>query len=97
MAVADGQTTATIHVPIADDAVDGPTRHFSLSVDRADAIPYRFIDGENLVTVLDNDHSAPADTTPPVVSTHRDIVVERGGKLPARRCRVRCACGERRG
>jgi hypothetical protein len=82
--VADGQTTADVHVPIADDTVDGPTRHFSVVVDQVDAIPYRFVAGGNLVTVLDNDGQPPSDTTPPVVGKHRNVIVERGGKLPAR-------------
>jgi hypothetical protein len=82
VSVADGQTAVDVHIPIADDTVAGPTTHFTVSVGRADAIPYRFIDGENLVTVLDNDQAAPADTTPPVVDSHRDVVVERSGKLP---------------
>jgi hypothetical protein len=80
VAVADGQTTADVRIPIADDGVADLTRHFSVSVDRAGALPYRFIDGENLVTVLDS--STPRDTTPPVVDRHRDVLVERHGKVP---------------
>ncbi len=79
--VADGQTTADVHIPIADDSINGPTRHFSVVVDQVDAIPYRFIPGGNLVTVLDNDGSPPSDTTPPVVGTHRNMIVERGDKI----------------
>ena len=63
--VADGQTSADVHIPIADDTIDGPTRHFSVVVDQVEAIPYRFVSGGNLVTVLDNDGSPPSDTTPP--------------------------------
>jgi hypothetical protein len=79
--VADGQTTADVHIPIADDAIAGPTRHFSLVVDQVDAIPYRFVPGGNVVTVLDNDGSPPSDTTPPVVGAHRNMIVERGDKI----------------
>ncbi|MGZ4671114.1 MAG: Ig-like domain-containing protein [Ilumatobacteraceae bacterium] len=82
--VADGQTTADVHIPIADDSIDGPTRHFSVVVDQVDAIPYRFVVGGNLVTVLDNDGKPASDTTPPVVGKHRDMIVERAGGLPAR-------------
>ena len=38
--VADGQTTADVHIPIADDSINGPTRHFSVVVDQVDAIPW---------------------------------------------------------
>ncbi len=81
--IGDGQTQAAIHIPTNDDEIAGPTKHFSLTVDQADAIPYRFVAGGNLVTVLDNDQNAPSDNTPPVVAKHRDVIVERGGKLPA--------------
>ena len=77
--VADGQTTADIHIPTVDDAIVQPTRHFSISVNPTDAIPYRFADGGNLVTVLDNDGVISRDSTPPVVSTHRNAV---DGALP---------------
>ena len=83
--VADGQTKAAIHIPTNDDKIAGPTKHFSLTVDQADAIPYRFVPGGHLVTVLDNDQNTTrSDKTPPVVAKHRDVIVERGGKLPAR-------------
>lgn len=82
--VADGQATAAIHIPTVDDTIAGPTRHFSLTIDQIDAIPYRFVAGGNSVTVLDNDRKPQSDVTPPVVSKHRDMIVERGGKLPAR-------------
>jgi hypothetical protein len=82
--VADGQTTADVHIPIADDTIGEPTRHFTVSVDQVDAIPYRFVPGGNRVTVLDNDGTAPRDTTPPVMSKHRDLLVERGGSRAAR-------------
>ena len=81
--VADGQTTADIHVPIADDAVVEPTEYVTVSVDAVDAIPYRYVGGGNLVTVLDNDGTAPSDPTPPVVATHRNVIVERSGQRPA--------------
>jgi hypothetical protein len=82
--VADGQTTADVHIPIADDTINGPTRHFSVVVDQVDAIPYRFVPGGNMVTVLDNDGPPPSDTTPPVVGVHRDMIVERGDKAAPR-------------
>ncbi|HEX2782477.1 MAG TPA: HYR domain-containing protein [Ilumatobacteraceae bacterium] len=82
--VADGQTTVAIHVPTNDDKIAGPAKHFSLTVDQVDAIPYRFVAGGNLATVLDIDDKGPSDTAPPVVAKHRDVLVERGGKLPAR-------------
>lgn len=81
--VADGQTTAELRVPIDDDAIDEPTEYFTVSVDSGDAIPYRFVTGGNLVTVLDNDGKGPIDTTPPVVAKHRNVIVERGGSRPA--------------
>ena len=81
--VADGQTSTDIHIPIDDDAIDEPTEYFKVSVDATDAIPYRFADGGNLVTVLDNDGAKPTDKVPPVVGKHRNIVVERGGARPA--------------
>jgi hypothetical protein len=81
--VADGQTSADIHIPIDDNAIIEPTRHFSVFVNAPDAIPYRFVDGGNLVTVLDNDDPISKDTTPPSVSTHRNVIVERGGSRPA--------------
>ncbi|MBK5330669.1 MAG: HYR domain-containing protein [Ilumatobacteraceae bacterium] len=81
--VADGQTTADIVIPTVDDAIVEPTEYFSVSVNAADAIPYRFADGGNVVTVLDNDGTPSGDTTPPVVSTHRNVIVERGGTRPA--------------
>ena len=82
--IADGQTTVAIRIPTVDDTFPGPTRHFTLTVDQIDAIPYRFVAGGNSVTVLDNDRNSPTDRTPPVVAKHRDVIVERGGKLPAR-------------
>ena len=84
VAVGDGETTAAVHIPIGDDNISGPTRHFSVFVNRADAIPYRFVDGGNMVTVVDNDSNLPVDQTPPVVAKHRDLLVERDGKSPAR-------------
>ena len=81
--VADGQTTADIQIPVVDDAIVEPTEYFSVSVNPADAIPYRFAEGGNLVTVLDNDGPPSGDTTPPAVSTHRNVIVERGGSRPA--------------
>ena len=81
--VADGQTTADSHIPTIDDAIVQPARHFSVSVNQTDAIPYRFASGGNLVTVLDNDGASSRDSTPPAVSTHRNVIVERGGNRPA--------------
>jgi hypothetical protein len=81
--VGDGQTSVDIHIPIDDDAVDEPTEYFKVFVEAPDAIPYRFADGGNLVTVLDNDGATPSDRVPPVVGQHRNIVVERGGGRPA--------------
>jgi hypothetical protein len=81
--VGDGATAVDIGIPIDEDALDEPTEYFTVSVDPADAIPYRFAGGGNLVTVLDNDGSAPTDRIPPVVATHRNVVVERGGSRPA--------------
>lgn len=60
-----------------------PTEYFTVSVDAGDAIPYRLVTGENLVTVLDNDGPVSTDTTPPVVAPHRNVIVERGGSRPA--------------
>ena len=82
--LADGQTTADVHIPIPDDSINGPTRHFSVVVDQVDAIPYRWVPGGNVVTVLDNDGSPPSDTTPPVVGTHRNMIVERGDQIAPR-------------
>jgi HYR domain-containing protein len=81
--VADGQTTVDVHIPIDDDAIDEPTEYFTVSVDQIDAVPYRFADDGNLVTVLDNDGAAPTDTVAPVIDTHRNIVVDRTGTRPA--------------
>ncbi len=81
--VADGQTATEIRIPIDDDAIDEPTEFFTVSVDAADAIPYRFVGGGNLVTVLDNDGTKSTDTTPPTVAKHRNVVVERSGQRPA--------------
>ena len=81
--VADGQTSIDIRIPIDDDAIDEPAEYFKVSVDAPDAIPYRFADGGNLVTVLDNDGAKPTDREPPVVGKHRNIIVERGGGRPA--------------
>ena len=81
--IADGQTIADVRIPVDDDAVDEPTEYFTVSVDTGDAIPYRFVTGENLVTVLDNDGPVSTDTTPPVVAPHRNVIVERGGSRPA--------------
>jgi hypothetical protein len=81
--VADGETTAELRIPIDDDAVDEPTDYFTVSVARADAIPYRFVDDSNLVTVLDDDGAISGDTTPPVIAPHRNVIVERGGSRPA--------------
>ena len=80
--IADGQTTADVRIPVDDDAVDEPTEYFTVTVDAGDAIPYRFVTGENLVTVLDNDGPVSTDTTPPVVAPHRNVI-ERGGARPA--------------
>ncbi|HSB84882.1 MAG TPA: HYR domain-containing protein [Ilumatobacteraceae bacterium] len=82
--IEDGQTAADVHVTIPDDDLAQPTRHLTLRVDRGDAIPYRFVPGENRITVLDNDATAVGDTTAPVVTLHRDLRVERGGDRPAR-------------
>ena len=81
--VADGQTAAEVRIPVDDDAIDEPTEFFTVSVDAADAIPYRFIAGGNLVTVLDNDGATSTDTTPPTVAKHRNVIVERSGSRPA--------------
>jgi HYR domain len=80
---ADGQTTAELRIPIDDDKLDEPTEYFTVSVDAGDAVPYRFASGGNLVTVLDNDGATSADRVAPVVSKHRNIIVERGGNRPA--------------
>ncbi len=81
--IADEQTTAEVRIPIVDDAIDESTEYFAVSVDAGDAIPYRFVSGGNLVTVLDNDGPVSTDTTPPVVAPHRNVIVERGGSRPA--------------
>jgi hypothetical protein len=81
--VADGQTAVEVRIPVDDDAIDEPTEFFSVSIEAADAIPYRFVAGGNLVTVLDNDGVASTDITPPTVATHRNVVVERSGSRPA--------------
>ena len=81
--VADNATAAEVRIPIAEDAIDEPTEYFTVSVDAADAVPYRFADGENLVTVLDNDGKVTGDTAAPTVATHRNIVVDRVGSRPA--------------
>jgi hypothetical protein len=81
--VADGQTMVDVRIPIDDDAVDEPTEFFTVSVDPLDAIPYRFAEGGNLVTVLDNDGAAPTDRVAPIVAPHRNIVVDRTGSRPA--------------
>jgi len=81
--VADGQTTVNVRIPVADDAIDEPTEYFSVSVDPLDAVPYRFADGGNLVTVLDNDGATPTDRVAPVVAPHRNILVDRTGPRPA--------------
>src|SRR4051812_9365737 len=81
--VADGQTTVDVRIPIDDDAVDEPTEYFSVSVDPLDAIPYRFADGGNLVTVLDNDGVTPTDRVAPIVAPHRNVIVDRSGGRPA--------------
>jgi hypothetical protein len=73
------QTTVDVRIPIDDDAIDEPTEYFSVSVDPLDAVPYRFADGGNLVTVLDNDGPTPTDRDAPVVAPHRNIVVDRTG------------------
>jgi hypothetical protein len=80
---ADGATTTELRIPIDDDAIAEPTEYFTVSIAVADAIPYRFVAGGNLVTVLDNDGPASGDTTPPVIATHRNVIVERGGDRPA--------------
>jgi hypothetical protein len=82
--VADGQTAADVQVTIPDDDVAQPTRQLTVTVERADAIPYRFVPGENRITVLDDDSPVESDTTPPVVAAHRDLRVERGGNQAAR-------------
>jgi hypothetical protein len=81
--LADGQTTADLHIPIDDDAKAEPTEYFSVSVEPGDAVPYRFAGGGNLVTVLDNDGKVTGDKTAPVIDKHRNVVVERGGSRPA--------------
>jgi hypothetical protein len=81
--VAGGATTTDLHIPIADNAIDEPTRYLTVSVDVVDAIPYRFVEGGNLVTVLDNDGAVSTDTTPPVVAKRRNVIVERSGNRPA--------------
>jgi hypothetical protein len=81
--VAGGQTSVDISIPVDDDAIDEPTEYFKVVVDAPDAIPYRFADGGNLVTVLDNDGVIPTDRVPPVIDKHRNIVVDRGGARPA--------------
>src|SRR3954452_21229116 len=81
--VADGQTMVDVRIRIEDDAVDEPTEYFTVSVDALDAIPYRFQDGGNLVTVLDNDGVTPTDAAAPVVSPHRNVIVDRSGGRPA--------------
>jgi hypothetical protein len=80
---AENQTTTELRIPIDDDSIDEPTEYFTVSIAAADAIPYRFVAAGNLVTVLDNDGVVSADTTPPVIVTHRNVVVERGGSRPA--------------
>jgi hypothetical protein len=77
--VADGQTTADIAVPIDDNATVDPVRYFTVGVAQADAIPYRFEAGGNLVTVLDNDGRTSTDVVAPVVAAHRNVKVERTG------------------
>jgi hypothetical protein len=81
--IADGQTSADVSIPVDDDAIDEPTEYFTVTVDAGDAIPYRFATGGNLVTVLDNDGPVSTDKTPPVVASHRNVIVERGGSKPA--------------
>lgn len=81
--LADGQTVAELRIPIDDDAIDEPTEYFTVSVEAADAVPFRFAGGDNLVTVLDNDGKVTSDTTAPAVAKHRNVVVERGGSRPA--------------
>lgn len=81
--IAAGQTTADVRIPVDGDAIDEPTEYFAVSVNAGDAIPYRYATGGNLVTVLDNDWPVSGDTTPPVVATHRNVVVERGGTRQA--------------
>ena len=68
--VADGQTMVDLVIPIDDDALDEPTEYFTVSVDPLDAIPYRFAEGGNLVTVLDNDGATPTDRVAPIVAPH---------------------------
>jgi hypothetical protein len=81
--LADGQTTTDLHIPIDDDAQVEPTEYFTVSVEPGDAVPYRFVVGGNLVTVLDNDGKVTGDKTAPVIDKHRNMVVERGGSRPA--------------
>jgi hypothetical protein len=81
--LADGATVAEVRVPVADDATVEPTEYFNVTVDAADAIPYRFVEGGNLVTVLDNDAPPSGDTVAPVVATHRNVIVERSGNRAA--------------
>ena len=81
--IADEQTVAEIRIPVDDDAIAEPTEFFTVSVDAMDAIPFRFVAGGNLVTVLDNDGYTSSDTTAPVVDKHRNVIVERGGERPA--------------
>src|SRR3954468_16013033 len=81
--VADGQTSVDVRIPIDDDAVDEPTEYFTVSVDALDAIPYRFADGGNLVTVLDNDGATPTDAVAPGVAPHPNVIVDATGGRPA--------------
>ncbi len=81
--VADGATTAEVRVPTTDNTTVDGTRYFTVSVDAADAIPYRFVTGGNTVTVLDNDAPVSTDTTAPVVAPHRNLIVERTGDRAA--------------
>jgi hypothetical protein len=70
-------------VSIPDNDVQDPTRHSEVVVDRMDAIPYRFVPGGNQLTVRDDDGGPTTDVTGPVLESHRDLRVDRGGKRPA--------------
>jgi hypothetical protein len=87
--IADGAVATEVRIPVPDDASIEPTEYFSVSVDAADAIPYRFVDGGNLVTVLDNDAPVSGDKVPPVVAPHRNLIVEAGTALHSFRTRRR--------
>jgi hypothetical protein len=82
--VADGEDSATVSVAIPDDSVRQIPRRYRVVVDRLDAIPYRFVDDGNAITVRDNDGPASDDVNAPTVAAHRDLKVVRGGRRSAR-------------